>query len=61
LSKEGVYEQLLEKETIHKINQEFLSKITEKELLKMKELKDFQLQVEALMIEYIRLREKNKE
>ena len=61
LSKEGVYEKLLEKETVYRINQENLFKITEKELLKMKELKDFQLQVEALMIEYIRLREKNKE
>ena len=50
LSKEGVYEKLLEKETTYRIAQENLVKITEKELLKMKEL-----------TEYLQLRERNKE
>lgn len=61
LSKEGLYEKLLEKETIDRMNQENLGKMAEKELSKMKELKNFQLNIEALMIEYIRLRERNKE
>ncbi len=50
LSKEGVYEKLLEKEITYRIAQENLAKIKEKELLKMKEL-----------TEYLRLRERNKE
>ena len=61
LSKEGLYEKLLEKEIIDRMNQENLGKMAEKELSKMKELKNFQLNIEALMIEYIRLRERNKE
>jgi hypothetical protein len=61
LSKEGLYEKLLEKETIDRMNQENLGKMAEKELSKMKELKNFQLNIEALIIEYIRLRERNKE
>jgi hypothetical protein len=61
LSKEGVYEKLLKKETIYRMDQENLARITEKELLKMKELKDFQLKVDDLMFEYIRLRERNRE
>ena len=61
LSKEGLYEKLLEKETIDRMNQENLGKMAEKELSKMKKLKNFQLNIEALMIEYIRLRERNKE
>ncbi len=61
LSKEGLYEKLLEKEIIDRMNQENLGKMAEKELSKMKELKNFQLNIEALIIEYIRLRERNKE
>jgi len=61
LSKEGLYEKLLEKETIDRMNQENLGKMAEKELSKMKKLKNFQLNIEALIIEYIRLRERNKE
>jgi hypothetical protein len=61
LSKEGLYEKLLEKETIDRMNQENLGKMAEKELSKMKSLKNFQLNIEALIIEYIRLRERNKE
>ena len=61
LSKEGLYEKLLEKEIIDRMNQENLGKMAEKELSKMKKLKNFQLNIEALMIEYIRLRERNKE
>jgi hypothetical protein len=61
LSKEGLYEKLLEKEIIDRMNQENLGKMAEKELSKMKSLKNFQLNIEALIIEYIRLRERNKE
>ena len=61
MSKEGLYEKLLEKETIDRMNQENLGKMAEKELSKMKSLKNFQLNIEALIIEYIRLRERNKE
>lgn len=61
LSKEGLYEKLLEKETIYKMDQENLEKMAEKELSKMKKIKNFQLNIEALMIDYIRLRERNKE
>jgi hypothetical protein len=61
LSKEGVYEKLLEKETSYRIDRENLFKITERELLKMNELEDFQIKVDDLMFEYIRLRERNRE
>ncbi|MFM6265664.1 MAG: DUF4407 domain-containing protein, partial [Dolichospermum sp.] len=61
LSKQGLYEELLEKEKKYKTSQEKLHKIKEKEILKLEELKHLELKIETLIIEYLRLKEKNKE
>ena len=61
LSKQGLYEELLEKENKYKTSQEKLRRIKEKEILKLKELKDLELKIEVLIIEYLRLKERNKE
>jgi Domain of unknown function (DUF4407) len=61
LSKEGLYEELLEKENGYRTGRENLRKIKEKEILKLEELKDFELKVEAFIVEYVRLKERNKD
>lgn len=61
LSKEGLYEELLEKENGYRNGRENLRKIKEKEILKLEELKDFELKVEAFIVEYVRLKERNKD
>jgi hypothetical protein len=61
LSKEGMYEEIIEKENIYRTRREDICKIKEKEIFKIEELKDFELRVEALVIEYIRVKERNKE
>jgi hypothetical protein len=61
LSKQGLYEELLEKENKYKTSQEKLYRIKEKEILKLEELKYLELKIEVLIIEYLRLKERNKE
>jgi hypothetical protein len=61
LSKQGLYEELIETENKYKTNQEKLHRIKEKEILKLEELKNLELKVEVLIIEYLRLKERNKE
>ena len=61
LSKQGLYEELLEKEKKYKTSQEKLHRIKEKEILKLEELKDLELKIEVLIIEYLRNKERNKE
>jgi hypothetical protein len=61
LSKEGLYEELLEKEYGYRTGKENLRKIKEKEILKLEELKDLDLRVEAFIVEYVRLKERNKD
>jgi uncharacterized protein YqfB (UPF0267 family) len=61
LSKQGLYEELIEKENKYKTSQEKLHELKEKEILKLEELKDLELKIEVMMIEYLRLKERNKE
>ncbi|BAZ31835.1 hypothetical protein NIES4074_43080 [Cylindrospermum sp. NIES-4074] len=61
LSKQGLYEEILEKEDKYKTSKENLRKIKEKEIFKLEELKDLELRAEALIIEYFRVKERNKE
>lgn len=61
LSKEGVYESLLEKKEGFENSKEHLRYIKEQEILKIEELKDFEVRVETLIAEYLRLKEITKE
>jgi hypothetical protein len=61
LSKEGLYEKLLEQENSYRTGRENLRKIKEQEILKLEELKDLELRVEAFIVEYVQLKERNKD
>jgi Domain of unknown function (DUF4407) len=61
LSKEGLYESSLKQKGEYIENKEYLHNLKEKEMLKIEELKDFELRVKNLITEYLRLREITKE
>ncbi|MGJ5674853.1 MAG: DUF4407 domain-containing protein [Nostochopsis sp.] len=61
LSKEGLYEYFIKQKEEYGNSKEYLRHIKEQEILKVEELKNFELKIEALIAEYLRLKEITKE
>ncbi|MFN6563797.1 MAG: DUF4407 domain-containing protein [Nostoc sp. ChiSLP01] len=61
LSKEGLYESLLKQQEENDVKNQYFHSIKEREIQKIQELKDFELKIENLIIEYLRAKGINQE
>jgi hypothetical protein len=61
LSKEGLYESLINEKENYENSKEHLRRIKEQEILKIEELKDLELKVQNFIVEYLRHKEISKE
>jgi Domain of unknown function (DUF4407) len=61
LSKEGLYESLINEKQNYETSKEHLRRIKEQEILKIEELKDLELRVQNFIVEYLRHKEISKE